>query len=171
MNRQITHLFTLFVLMFVVLVGFSSWWSVIRADELEDNTANRRPLLEEQRIPRGIIFASDGRTRLAESVPVGEGGARRFVRAYPEGSLFAHAIGYSFVERGRSGLEKSRNDELVGRTDEFDTLIEEITGGVAKEETMCAPRSIPRPSVRRSPRWPGGRARSWPSSRRPAAYA
>jgi len=132
-NRQITHLFLLFALMFAVLVGYSSWWSVIRADELEENTANRRPLLEEQRIPRGIIYASDGRTKLAESVPVGSDGARRFVRSYPEGSLFSHAIGYSFVERGRSGLEKSRNDELVGRTDEFNTLVEEITGGTAKE--------------------------------------
>ena len=136
MNRQISHLFVLFVLLFSALVVASSWWSVLEADDLEQNTANRRPLLEEQRIPRGIIFARDGRTRLAESRPVGSGGTRRYVRFYPEGSLFAHAIGYSFVERGRAGLEKSRNDELVGRDDEFESVIDEFTGATQEGDDV-----------------------------------
>ena len=136
MNRQISHLFVLFVLLFSVLVFSSSWWSVLRADSLEENPSNRRPLLEEQRIPRGIIYARDGRTRLAESHPEGTGGARRFVRSYPEGNLFAHAIGYSFVDRGESGLEKSRSDELVGRTDEFESLVEEFTGSTQEGDDV-----------------------------------
>ena len=127
MNRQISHIFGLVIVLFAVLVGASTWWSVVRAEELTNDTTNQRPLLEEQRIPRGLITATDG-TRLAESRPEGSGASRRFVRTYPEGSVFSHAIGYSFVDRGRSGLEKSRNDELTGQENEFTSIVDELSG-------------------------------------------
>ena len=127
MNRQIAHLFGFFVLLFALLVVFTSRWSVFEAEGLEDNTANRRPLLEEQRIPRGIITTRDGR-RLAVNQARGNRQTRRFERRYPEGSLFSHAIGYSFVTRGRSGLEKSQNDFLTGRESEFASLVDELSG-------------------------------------------
>ena len=63
MNRQIIQLFGLLAVLFALLVVFTSRWTVFEAQSLEENAANRRPLIEEQRIPRGIIFASDGRTR------------------------------------------------------------------------------------------------------------
>ena len=93
---------------------------------LEDNTANRRPILEDLRVPRGDILASDG-TLLAHSNPQGSGERKIYMRSYPEGSLFAHAIGYSFIDQ-RVGLEKSRNDELTGEKNEFVTLFEELVG-------------------------------------------
>ena len=45
MNRQIAWLFGFLVLLFAVLAGFTSWWSVLRADDLKDQALNRRPLL------------------------------------------------------------------------------------------------------------------------------
>ena len=63
---MLTLLFVLFVVLFGVLVGATSWWSVLRAKPLQDNPYNRRPLLEAQRIPRGLIFAENG-ARLAVS--------------------------------------------------------------------------------------------------------
>ncbi len=60
MNRQIVQLFGLFVLLFALLLVFTSRWTVFEASSLEDNPDNRRPLIEEQRIPRGLILASDG---------------------------------------------------------------------------------------------------------------
>ena len=140
MNRQIAHLFGLFAILFALLVAFTSRWTVAPAAELrgwgalearyglEDNPANRRPLLEEARIPRGLILARDG-ARLADNRQMGSGASRRFVRTYPQGRLFSHAVGYSFIERGRSGLEKSRNDELVGERNEFESIIDELAGG------------------------------------------
>ncbi len=127
MNRQIAQLFALIVVLFAVLVGFTSWWSVFTADSLEDNTANRRPLLEEQQIPRGLILATDG-TVLARSRQLGHGSSKRFVRTYPLGRLFSHAVGYSFIERGRAGLERSRNDELTGERNEFESVVDELFG-------------------------------------------
>ena len=126
MNRQIVQMFGLVVLLFSVLVVFTSRWTVFEAESLEDNTANRRPLIEELREPRGLIFARDGRTVLARSLPRGRGQDRIFTRTYPEGPLFGHAVGYAFVQEGKAGLEASRNDELTGKEDEFESIISEL---------------------------------------------
>ena len=127
MNRQITRLFVLVVALFTLLIAFTSRWSVFEAESLEDHSANRRPLLEEMRVPRGQILASDG-TVLADSRRIGRGQNRQYVRTYPQGGLFSHALGYSFISRGRAGLERSRNDELSGKQDEFESFIDELLG-------------------------------------------
>ena len=128
MNRQIIQLFGLFAVLFALLVVFTSRWTVFEAQSLEENAANRRPLIEEQRIPRGIIYASDGRTRLAVNRGSGRGENRIFTRFYPEGELFAHPIGYSFIRNGQRSLEKTRNEDLAGREDEFETLFAGLEG-------------------------------------------
>jgi penicillin-binding protein A len=126
LNRQIGQLFALTVVLFGVLVVFTSRWTVFEAQSLEDNTANRRPLIEEQRTPRGLIFARDGRTRLATNRAEGRGQDRIFTRVYPTRGLFAHPIGYSFIRNGRRSLELFRNDDLVGEEDEFETILAEL---------------------------------------------
>jgi peptidoglycan glycosyltransferase len=126
LNRQIGQLFVLTAVLFGLLVVFTSRWTVFEAQSLEDNTANRRPLIEEQRTPRGLIFARDGRTRLASNRAVGRGQDRIFTRVYPTGGLFAHPIGYSFIRNGRRSLELFRNDDLVGDEDEFETILAEL---------------------------------------------
>ena len=84
MNTRIRNLFGLVVLLFAVLIGFTSYWSVFDADELEANPANKRPLLEEQQIRRGLILAADG-TVLARNR--GTGNSPRFYeRVYPPGT-------------------------------------------------------------------------------------
>ena len=127
MNRSIVHLFALFTLLFAVLVVFTSRWSVLEAESLEDNSANRRPLLEQQRIPRGLILARDG-TVAADSRRLGTRETRRYLRRYPTDSLFSHAVGYSFIDRGQSGLEQFYNDELVGQGNELATIVDELSG-------------------------------------------
>lgn len=127
MNRSIVHLFLLFTMLFAVLVAFTSRWSVLEAESLEDNSANRRPLLEQQRIPRGLILARDG-TVAADSRRLGTRETRRYVRRYPTDSLFSHAVGYSFIDRGQSGLEQFYNDELVGQGNELATIVDELSG-------------------------------------------
>ncbi len=116
------------MLLFAVLVGFTSYWSVLDAEGLADNPNNRRELIEEQKIPRGLIFASDGRTVLAGNVARGRGENRVFSRTYPTGGLFAQPVGYSFLTNGRIGLERERNDDLAGQEDEFETLFAGLEG-------------------------------------------
>ena len=131
MNRAIARFFLLLVGLFALLVAFTSRWSVIEAESLEDNIANRRPLLEQQKVPRGLITARDG-TVLAQSRRQGRGKAAIYVRDYPQGRLFSHAVGYSFVQRGSAGLEKSANEVLSGEGDELTNLLDEIGGRGAR---------------------------------------
>ena len=71
-NRQIVKLFAFIVVLFGVLVGFTSYWSVFDAKALKEKEANKRPLLEQQQIRRGRILAADG-TVIAKSVAQGQG--------------------------------------------------------------------------------------------------
>jgi len=126
-NRQIVKLFAFIVVLFGVLIGFTSYWSVFDAEALKEKDANKRPLFEQQQIPRGRILAADG-TVIAKSVAKGRGAAKRYVRRYPEGSLFGHPIGYSFVKYGDSEFEQFHNDELIGEGSEFSSIADELLG-------------------------------------------
>jgi penicillin-binding protein A len=127
MNRQIVKLFGFLVILYALLFGFTSYWSIFDADDLKANQANRRPLLEEQQIKRGDILAADG-SIIARSIPRGSGDSRIFVRRYPQGGLFGNPIGYSFVTQGRVGFELAHNDELVGNQTEFLSILDELRG-------------------------------------------
>jgi peptidoglycan glycosyltransferase len=127
MNRQIVKLFGLVVVLFAVLIAFTSYWSVFDAKALKDKEANKRPLLEQQQIKRGRILAADG-TVLARSVAKGHGAGRRYVRRYPQGRLYGHPIGYSFVRQGDSEFEKFHNDELIGSESEFGSILDQLRG-------------------------------------------
>jgi penicillin-binding protein A len=135
-NRQIVKLFALILGLYALLFGFTSYWSVFDSDSLKANTANRRPLLEEQTIERGKILADDGRTVIARSRGVGKGNNEIFVRRYPLGSLFGNPIGYSLVDRGRVGFELSHNDELVGNKTEFLSVLDELQGHAQKGDNV-----------------------------------
>jgi peptidoglycan glycosyltransferase len=121
---SIIRLFGLVVALFTLLVVFTTRWTVIEAESLRDHPANRRALLEEQRIDRGAIRAAN-REALARSVPSGND---TFRRQYPQDGLFAHAIGYSFINLGRSGLERYRNGALIGERDEVTSVVEQLRG-------------------------------------------
>jgi penicillin-binding protein A len=115
-NQPILRVFGVVAVLFALLVAFTSRWTVFEAKSLRDNPLNARELLQEQRIERGSIVAADG-TVLARSVR--EPGSNRaeatFHRTYPSGSQFAQAIGYAYVNLGRTGLERSRNGYLEGQ--------------------------------------------------------
>ena len=85
MNRQIVQLFGLTMLLFAVLIGFTSRWAVFEQDGLEDETANRRPLIEEQRIPRGLIRASDGTRARPQRAARARASSAPSRRTYPDG--------------------------------------------------------------------------------------
>ena len=127
MNRQIVKLFAFIVALFAVLIAFTSWWSVFDAEALKEKEANKRPLLEQQQIRRGRILAADG-TVIARSVPKGRGEDLRYVRRYPEGSLYGHPIGYSFARYGDVEFEQFHNDELIGEDSEFSSILDELLG-------------------------------------------
>jgi penicillin-binding protein A len=134
-NRQIIKLFGFIVVLFAILIGFTSWWSVFDAKALKEKRANQRPLLEQQQIPRGRILADDGQV-IAKSYSKGHGTGKRFIRKYPMGSLFGHPIGYSFVRYGQTEFEESHNSELVGEESEFGSIVDELSGKTQEGEQI-----------------------------------
>jgi penicillin-binding protein A len=124
-NLPIARLYAFVLVLLATLVYFTSKWAVFDAESLEDEPQNRRPVIEEQQVPRGSITSSDG-VLIAESLPEGGGQRPVYVRRYPEGSLFGNPVGYSFIQAGRRGIELSENDLLSGESNEFDTLLDEL---------------------------------------------
>lgn len=125
MNRPIVRLYGLVILLFALLVAFTSRWTIFEASSLRQNPLNARALLQQERIDRGPILAADG-TVLAHSVRAAEGVYRR---TYPAGEEFAHAIGYSYIDLGSSGLEGFRNEALNGWTGtNLQTILNQLQG-------------------------------------------
>jgi peptidoglycan glycosyltransferase len=125
MNKPISRLFLVALLMFAALLGATSWWTVLRADDLDHDTANARTLIRAQKIRRGTVRAADG-TVIARSVRDAEG---VYHRRYPTGALFGHPVGYSYANLGgQTELERARNDELLGMTNAITTTLDQLIG-------------------------------------------
>jgi penicillin-binding protein A len=126
-NAPILRIYALVLALFAVLVGFTSYWAVFKSEELKEKPDNRRALIEAQEIKRGTITTADG-TVIAESLPQGGGSQKIYSRTYPEGELFGHPVGYSFIQLGNSEIERSENPALTGETNEFANLLDELSG-------------------------------------------
>ncbi len=135
MNRPIVRLYGFVVLLFVLLVAFTSRWTIFEASSLRDNPLNERTLLEQQRIDRGPILAADG-TVLARSVRGREG---TYQRTYPTGELFAAPVGYDYLDPdlGSTGLEHFRNKELNAQTGtNLQSVLEQLQGKEPRGEKV-----------------------------------
>jgi len=132
-NRPIVRLYGLVFALFAVLVAFTSRWTVFEASSLRTSSLNKRSVLEQQRIDRGEILAADG-TVLARSVRGAQG---TFRRAYPTGSLFTHAVGYSFVDLGQAGIERYRSPWLNGQTGgSVQSILDQLQGRKQKGDSV-----------------------------------
>jgi peptidoglycan glycosyltransferase len=124
MSAPIIRLFILVVVLFSLLIAFTSRWTVFEAESLRANTANRRAVLQEERIKRGVIRTADGKAIAGSERISGE----RYRRRYPLGELFGHPIGYAYTGIGRSQLERAYNDQLTGRRTELVSAFDSILG-------------------------------------------
>ena len=124
MNGPIIRVFGLVVVLFALLVVFTSRWTVFESKKLNNNVLNARTLIDELKIKRGRILADNGAV-LAKSVPA-PGGV--WSRTYPTGPLFAQAVGYSIASKGEAaGLELSRGSELRGLQTGFASIFGQTT--------------------------------------------
>ena len=131
MNRAIRRVGGGVIVLVLVLVAQLTYLQIIDADNLEKDPRNVRAALRDVNRPRGPIVTSDG-VLVAESKPSADGTEFDFQRSYPEGGLFAGVVGYQSFVFGNTGVERSYNDELVGRDAELQ--IESIPDIVSGEE-------------------------------------
>jgi penicillin-binding protein A len=134
MNRPILRLYMLVLVLFALLVAFTSRWTIFEASSLRENPLNQRALIEQQRVQRGAILAADG-TVLARSVRTREG---TYERTYPTGEEFAQAIGYSYpLTFRRTGLERYRNATLSGQSQsDLQSILDQFQGRPEKGDEV-----------------------------------
>jgi peptidoglycan glycosyltransferase len=112
-NRSIRRLYLVLAGGFGLLVLMLGWWQVVEASDLQDRPGNLQTIEQERTIDRGRILSADGKV-LAASRAVRVRGRRVYERVYPQGSLAAHAVGYSSADQGRTGIESTYNRYLSG---------------------------------------------------------
>jgi len=116
-DRQIRRLGFALGVLFAILFAQINYIQVFAASELANNPANARLIIQEYQVKRGEILARDQRTVLAKSTPTR--GRLKFLRRYPEGSLYGDITGYYSLVFGRSRLEQTYNDFLGARATEL----------------------------------------------------
>ena len=128
MDRQIRTLAFALLALFVILFAQANYIQVFAAKGLANNPANIRLLLEDFATDRGEILARDEQTVLARSRATT--GKFKYLRSYPQGSLYAHITGFHAVLLGRTDLESSMNEWLSGRASQLlpQNLVDEILG-------------------------------------------
>lgn len=126
MNKPIARLFMFTMLMFALLITATTWWTVVDADELNNDkpSLNKRALVRSLKIRRGTIRAADGSV-IARSI---KGASGLYRRTYPLGALFSHPIGYSFVGINQSGYEAAQNAILMGESSGLQTTVDQLLG-------------------------------------------
>jgi penicillin-binding protein A len=122
-NAQVRRLFFVLAGLFVALIAMTTYW-LWKAPDLEARQGNPQLIVQQLTIDRGSIFASDGRTVFARNrvVKRKQLGRTWYIRTYPTDELAARPVGYSTIERSRTGLEESMNDHLTGSNANLDTL-------------------------------------------------
>ena len=124
MNRQIVRLTYVALALVGVLVVMTTYWQTWAAAGLADRQDNAIKRVAEFSVDRGLVFSWKPRKRLARNNERKVERKSLFFRRYPYGSLAAHVVGYSTVERSRTGLERSLNDYLTASNTSLSTLVD-----------------------------------------------
>jgi len=106
-NREILIITWSFVLLFLGLAGYITYYSATHKQELINNSYNGRQQILIAQNRRGRILSANGEV-LARTVEDEEGNEKR---EYPYQNLFSHVIGYA--TNGRMGVEAQANYYLI----------------------------------------------------------
>ena len=106
-NKEFARVTYIFVALFLVLMGYITYFQVARSRDIIRSPYNARQDSYADRVVRGKILDKEGNV-LAQT-NVSEDGTE--TREYPYGNMFAHVVGYSV--QGKSGLESVENFELL----------------------------------------------------------
>lgn len=106
-KKPIYNITFIFLGLLFIMLGYYTYFLVIRSKEVIDNPYNRRQEVLANRIIRGQILSADKKV-LAETI-VDEEGVE--TREYPYAEVFAQVVGRT--SRGISGIEQTENIRLL----------------------------------------------------------
>lgn len=115
MNRPIRRIALVLGLLLVALLVNITIIQVVLAGDYRDRPGNQRVLLEEYNRERGPILV--GPNPAARSKETGD--TLRFLRIYSNGPLYAPVTGFYSLVYGATGLERTENRILTGRSSLF----------------------------------------------------
>ncbi len=130
MNRPIRHVAVVVAAMVFALLANLCVTVIAREPGLDANPLNRRQRDTEFAQDRGLILVGD--SPVATTTAVKDPFA--YQRGYPQGALYAPAVGYYSYDFGRGGLELTYNAELAGTSSSqwFDRIVDSATGAKPK---------------------------------------
>lgn len=105
-NKRIILVLTSFCLIFIILIGYLSYFQIFKAKDIKTSSYNKRLWINEENTLRGSIIDRNGKVLVYNDEDSNE-------RQYSYGSLYSHIIGYSYREYGKTGLELSYNNTLL----------------------------------------------------------
>lgn len=108
-NKRIIVVLSAFMIVFVALILYMTYFQVVKADKIADNDYNKRLWVDENKIKRGTIYDRDG-VALVETKKDEEGNNYRI---FNYGFSYANITGYSSKKYGKHGLEKEYTNELL----------------------------------------------------------
>lgn len=127
MNRQISRISLIALLLLASLVVGTTYWQAWAAPSLKAKQDNALERVAQFEIKRGLIYAADGKTPLAANHVKKSAGQTLYLRRYPQGGLAAQAVGYSTEGRSRAGLERSQNAYLTASDANLGTIWDKLT--------------------------------------------
>ncbi|MCP4250439.1 MAG: penicillin-binding protein 2, partial [bacterium] len=115
MNTPIRRLAFVLLAVLGLIVLNLTYLQVLAGPRYRDDVRNPRLAASRSSTERGPIVTREGIV-LAESTAT-PGSAQDFERSYPEASLYAHAVGYTSLLFGNSGLEREYARDLSSDSD------------------------------------------------------
>ena len=133
MNTGIRHVGVAMIVLFVGLVAQLTYLQVGRGSNLANAPANPRKLFADIRRDRGPIVTADG-ALVAQSSPSDD--EFKHQRVYPKetAELFANVVGYTSVQLGAVGVEKTYASELEGRS--FELQLKNLADAFANKQPV-----------------------------------
>ncbi len=127
-NKKIIKVLISMLLLFFILMGYLTYFGMFIGPKYILSSYNRRQQLEEEKVLRGSIFDRNGIV-LAKSEIKNE----HQERVYPYKNLYSQVIGYNSRVYGRSLLEMTYNNYLLGM-DEYSKALNafSISGNVTR---------------------------------------
>jgi len=127
MNKQISRIAILSLLMMTALIVATTYWQVWAAPSLAARQDNAIERVAQFRIRRGLIYAADGKTVLAKNIAKKSGSSTLYFRTYPTHGFASQTVGYSTQGRSRAGLERSQNAYLTASNANLGTIWSKLT--------------------------------------------
>ena len=123
-NHELVTIMYFFVGLFLVMLGYFSWYVQFKAPETINSSYNMRQQNLAKKVIRGKIYARNGEI-LAEEALNSKGDE---VRYYPYKEVFAHAVGFS--SHGAAGVESVANIDLLTSNAPINERIQKEMAGV-----------------------------------------